>query len=84
MDILIQSLGPSKYDYIYNILEEEFEERFTALETQGILLYEIINIIQSCGSLLDAFDEENRLLRYEIIGTIADYFANPETVTHGV
>ena len=84
MDVLIASLGPSKYDYIYNILEEEFEERFTVLESQGILLYEIINIIQSCGALLDAFDEEDRLLRYEVIGSIADYFANPETISHGV
>jgi len=84
MDILIQSLGPSKYDYIYNLLEEEFVERFRVLEQQGILLYEIINIIQSCGSLLDAFDEDNTLLHYEVIGTIADYFVHPETLSHGV
>ena len=84
MDILIQSFGPSKYDYIYNLLEEEFEERFTVLESQGILLYEIINIIQSCGTLLDTFDDEDKLLHYQITGIIAEYFANTETVGHGV
>lgn len=84
MDILIASLGPSKYDYIYNLLEEEFEERFSVLEAQGILVYEIINIIQSCATLTDEFDEDNRMLRYEVISMIAEYFANPETVSHGV
>jgi len=84
MDVLIVSLGPSKYDYIYNILEEEFEERVKLLEAQGILLYEIINIIQSCGTSLDAFDEDDRMLRCEIIGTVADYFVHPETISHGV
>ena len=57
MDILITSLGLSKYDYIYNILEEDFGERVTALEQVGVLLYDIINIIHSCGSMLDTFEE---------------------------
>lgn len=84
MDVLIASLGPSKYDYVCNILEEEFEERFTVLEARGILLFEIINIIQRCGSSFEAFEEDDRMLRYEIIDTVADYFAHPETISHGV
>ena len=84
MDILIQSLGASKYDYIYNLLEDEFEENFTTLERQGILLYEIINIIQHCGELLEDFDEDDKLLKYAVVGTIAEYFANPQTLSHGV
>lgn len=84
MDILIASLGTSKYDYIYNLLEDEFEENFITLEQQGMLLYEIINIIQHCGDLLKDFDEDDKLLRYAVTGAIADYFANPQTLSHGV
>ena len=84
MDILIASLGTSKYDYVYNLLEDEFEENFTTLERQGILLYEIINIIQHCGDLLEDFDEDDELLKYAVIGAIAEYFANPQTISHGV
>ena len=84
MDVLIGSLGPSKYDYIYNILEDEFEERLATFEKLGITLYEIINIIIDCGELLDSFDEDDRLLKYNVVGLIAEYFANPETVGHGI
>ncbi len=84
MDVLIESLGPSRYDYIYNILEDEFEERLIAFENLGILLYEIINIIIDCGALLDDFDEDDRFLKYKIVDLIGEYFTNPETVHHGV
>ena len=84
MDVLIASLSPSKYDYIYNILEDEFEERLEAFERLGITLFEIINIIIDCGDLLYEFDEEDRQLKYAVIGVVANYFANPETVSHGV
>ena len=84
MDVLIDSLGSSKYDYIYNILEDEFEERLLAFENLGITLYEIINIIIDCGDLLNDIDEEDRFLNYKVIGLVAEYFANPETVGHGV
>ena len=84
MDILIASLGTSKYDYIYNLLEDEFEENFTTLERQGILLYEIINIIQHCCELLKDFDEDDMLLGYTVAGAIAEYFAHQKTLSHGV
>ncbi len=84
MDVLIDSLGPSRYDYIYNILEDEFEKRLAAFERLGITLYEIISIIIDCGDLLHEFDEEDRLLKYAVIGVVANYFANPETVSHAV
>ncbi len=84
MDVLITSLSPSRYDYIYNILEDEFAERLETFERLGITLFEIINIIIDCGGLLDDYDEDDRLLKYKVIGVIAEYFANPETVGHGV
>ena len=84
MDILITSLGNSNYDYIYNLLEDEFEESFTTLERQGILLFEVINIIQHCSDLLNGFDEDDKFLRYTVIAAIDEYFAHPSTVAHGV
>ncbi len=41
MDILISSIGPSKFDYIWGLLEDDFEGTFNALERQGILQYEV-------------------------------------------
>lgn len=84
MDVLIESLAPSRYDYIYNILEDEFEARLVAFETHGITLFEIINIIIDCGALLDGFDEDDRQLKSAVLDVVANYFANPETVGYGV
>jgi len=83
MDVLINSLGPSKYDYVCDILEEEFVEDHARLERCGILLFEAVNIIGACG-LQDDFDEEDKFLRYEVIGAIDGYLHHPQTAGHGV
>lgn len=77
MDILIDSLGPSKYDYICDLLEDEFAQQYAAFERMGILLYEVLNIIQYSGGLLYGFDEDDGLLRYEVTGAIAEYLNVP-------
>ena len=78
MDLLTKELRPSKYNYIRNILEEEFEERNQQLIESGLLQFEVINIIAYCQSVFDDLNfseenEENRFLRYAITGVIKEY-----------
>lgn len=80
MDALTKDLRPGKYNYIKNILEQEFEYAFYNFQKSGVLLYEIINIISYSKDVFAAFDftEENedcRLLRYAVTGLISEYLS---------
>ena len=71
-------MDPSKYDYISNIMEEEFESIYMQFLSAGTLEAEINNLVNHCESVFDelGFTEENedsRLLRYAIIGSISEY-----------
>ena len=78
MEVLTKDLLPSKFNYIRNILEEEFEEWNQQLTESGLLQFEVINIIAYCQSVFDDLNfseenEENRFLRYAITGVIKEY-----------
>ncbi len=80
MDVLTKELRPGKYNYIKNIIEEEFEYAFYNFQKTGVLLYEIINIISYSRDVFAAFDfteenENNRLLRYAVTGLINEYLS---------
>ena len=61
------------YDYVRLVLEEEFFGTYLRLLNQGILHYELTNILELCAPLMEGLDEDDRFLKYEITGTIADY-----------
>ena len=61
------------YDYLRLILEEEFLTIYLRFLNHGILHYEVTNIMELCRPLMEGLDEDDRFLKYEIIGTIADY-----------
>jgi len=61
------------YDYVRLILEQEFLAVYLRFINHGILHYELTNIMEVCAPLLTGLDEDDRFLKYEIIGTIADY-----------
>lgn len=61
------------YDYLRLVLEQEFLEAYLRFVNHGILHYELTNIQEICAPLLAGLDEDDRFLRYEVIGTIADY-----------
>ncbi len=78
MDVLTQDLRPSRFNYICNILEEEFETTYQQLQDSGILKFEVINLLNECGSVFDdlnfsAANEDNQFLRYAITGTLKEY-----------
>jgi hypothetical protein len=69
MDIITKDLRPSKYNYICNLVEEEFEQHYQQLLQTGLLQHEVINLIHHCQSTFDdlKFSEEtedNQFLRY--------------------
>lgn len=81
MDELTRELRPSKFNYLIAILEEEFEMDFYRLNENGILTYEIVNLIEDCKPVFDAFgfteeNESNRHLHYAITGAIKEYLEN--------
>jgi hypothetical protein len=61
------------YDYLRLVLEEEFLEIYLRFINHGILHYELTNILEICAPLMEGLDEDDRFLKYEVIGTIADY-----------
>ena len=80
LDILTKDLRPSRFNYIYTILEEDFENTYHQFQLSGILKLEVINMITGCESVFETigFTEENensRQLRYAITGTISKYLA---------
>ncbi len=66
-----------QYDYLANVLEEEFPEVFMKFLSTGILTYELINLTVECAPLFGEVgfpdNEDSRMLRYGIIGTIEEY-----------
>lgn len=92
MDTLTKALGPSRYNYICLLLEEEFEATHRQFVQVGILRFEAVNLVAYCRSVFDDLqfseeNEDNRFTRYAIIGTIKEYLhgnEGAETVSYGV
>lgn len=61
------------YDYLRLVLEEEFLSVYLRFLNHGILHYELTNILELCAPLMEGLDEDDRFLKYEVIGTIANY-----------
>ena len=81
MGFLTEDLKPSRYNYILNILESEFEKIYNKFIKSGIVLYEVCNMIKCCQPVFDDLNfseenEDNRFLRYAITGVLLDYLNN--------
>ena len=78
MDVLTHDLRPSKFNYISNLLQQEFESAYNQLQESGTLKFEVINLINQCQPVFADLNfseenEDNQFLRYAIIGTISGY-----------
>jgi len=78
MNEMTADMKPSRYTYIHLVIEEEFSEEYGRMKENGTLTYEIINMVEECKDIFNEFDfkvenEENRYLRYAIIGRVHDY-----------
>lgn len=78
MEELTKDLRPSKFNYIRGVLEEEFELDFLRIKESGLLTYEIVNLISKSETVFEILgftqdNEQDRMLRYAIAGTIRQY-----------
>lgn len=78
LDALTKDLRPSKYNYLKEVFEAEFEDTYQKFRDGGVLTYEIVNMIQACEPVFAAlhFSEdttEDKHIRYAVIGTIKEY-----------
>lgn len=78
IETLTGELRPSKFNYICAVLEEDFETTYHQLQQSGTLQFEAINMMSECKPVFDAIgfteeNENNRQLRYAIMGTISEY-----------
>ncbi|WP_159477691.1 hypothetical protein [Dyadobacter sp. 3J3] len=51
---LVAEMRPYRFNYLWNVLEEEFNPFFKSWEQDGILTYELINLQQYCKDTFDA------------------------------
>ena len=75
---LTRELRPSRYNYIINLLEQEFEQKYKLLQQSGLLQHEAVNMISYCDSVFNDLkfseeNEDNRFIRYAICGAISEY-----------
>ena len=80
LDLMTADLKPSKYNYLRDLLEEEFPDDHERLKESGMLRYEILHIIHLCSYYFETMPinddpDENRQLDYAVSGMITDYFA---------
>lgn len=78
LEELTLDLRPSRFNYVKNVLEEEFEGEYMRMRESGILTYEVINLIGACEPIFEVFafsedEEDNKELRYAVMGMISEY-----------
>ena len=79
MEELTRPLRPSRFNYLKNILQEEFPNDFERLQQNSLLTSELINLIAACDPVFDELNfseehEDDRNLHYAITGTVQEYF----------
>ncbi len=75
---LTWELRPSRYNYILNLLEQEFKNDYTILVKSGVLQHEVVNMIGYCDSVFNDLifsedNEDNHFIRYAICGAMSEY-----------
>ncbi|MEP7374577.1 MAG: DUF1896 family protein [Chitinophagaceae bacterium] len=78
IDELTKQLRPSRFNYIKSVLEEEFSGDFERLSKHGVLTTEVLNLMSVCDPMFEELGfseqtEDNRHLRYAVMGAIHEY-----------
>ena len=77
-ELLISEYRPSKYEYLRNLLQQDFESAYERLRENGMLTYEIIGMIRHCTPVFEHFGfseqtMDDRMLAYAIVERVGDY-----------
>ncbi|MBB5396665.1 DUF1896 family protein [Mucilaginibacter sp. AK015] len=78
LEELTRDLRPSRFNYMRELLEAEFETDYKRMLSSGILTYELINLIGACEPIFEVFalgeeNEESAELKHAVMGMIAEY-----------
>lgn len=78
LEELTRDLRPSRFLYMRDLLETEFEAAYRRFTDTGILTYELINLIGACEPIFEVFGfgedyEESKELKHAVMGMIAEY-----------
>lgn len=78
LEELTRDLRPSRFNYMRELLEQEFEDDYGRMRDHGILTYELINLTGACEPIFEVFafgeeNEESRELKYALMGMIGEY-----------
>jgi hypothetical protein len=78
LEELTRDLRPSRFNYMRELLEAEFEQDYKRMLQSGILTYELINLIGACEPIFEVFafgeeTEDSRQFRYAVMGMIEEY-----------
>ncbi|WP_426582633.1 hypothetical protein [Mucilaginibacter sp. R-33] len=78
LEELTRDLRPSRFNYMRELLEAEFEPDYRRMLQSGILTYELINLIGACEPIFEVFafgeeTEDSRQLRHAVMGMISEY-----------
>jgi hypothetical protein len=78
LEQLTMELRPSRYLYLKGIFEEEFSDEASLYGDSGILVCEVISMLEHCRELLDelgfgAHNEDDPEIRNAVIGHLYGY-----------
>lgn|GEM_PF-1981156 len=78
MNELIKGLGPSKTDYLLNILSIEYPREHHSLSASGTLTWNVVQLIKSCDDVFESYgftenSKDSTLLRHAVIAIVHDY-----------
>jgi hypothetical protein len=78
MEELTKDLRPSRFNYMKELLEKEFEPVYRRMKDSGILTYEIINLIGACEPIFEVFgfseeNEDDKEMRYAVMRMVSEY-----------
>lgn len=77
---MTKDLRPSKFNFIKEVIEQDFPDEYHKFREAGVLTYECINMIEASNDIFITFDfredniQDNRL-RHALIARIHDYLS---------
>lgn len=73
---MIESLGGSRYQYVYETLMEEFPREFKQIRNSGLISYHVMRILEDCGNVFEGdgnWSEDDQSLKHLSIESIQQY-----------
>jgi hypothetical protein len=83
LEELTCDLRPSRFAFVRNLLEEEFDTDYRRMLDCGILSYEVINLIGACEPIFGIYGltddtDDRKELRFAVIGMISKYIRHED------